>query len=78
MGVMLALRRDYGNKINPCRMLVRLGWHTLQNMVKNRATIGSGPYTLLSGRPVQTVRIQIYYGPEWNRLYMACAQQSEM
>ena len=37
-------------------MLVWLGRRTVQNMVKNRATIGSGQYTLLSGRPVQTGR----------------------
>ena len=55
MGVVeLALRRDHAKKIDPCRMLVWLGRRTVQNMVKNRATIGSGQYTLLSGRPVQT------------------------
>ena len=29
----------------------------VQNMAKNRATIGSGQYTLLSGRPVQTGQV---------------------
>ena len=49
----LALRRDYAMKIDPCRMLVWLGRHSLQNM----ATIGSGQYTLLSGRPGQTGQV---------------------
>jgi len=35
-----------------CRMLVWLGRRTVQNMV-----IGSGQYTLLSGRPVQTGQV---------------------
>ena len=52
----LSLRRDYAKKIDPCRMLVWLGRRTVQNMVKNRASIGLGQYTLLSGRPVQTGR----------------------
>ena len=38
-------------------MLVWLGRITVQNMVKNRATIGSGQYMLLSGRPVQTGQV---------------------
>ena len=55
MGVVIVSPpRDYAKKIDPCRMLVWLGRLTVQNMVKNRATIGSGQYTLLSGRPVQT------------------------
>ena len=41
MGVVIALRRDYAKKIDPCRMLVCLGRRTVQNMV-----IGSGQYTL--------------------------------
>ena len=44
----LALRRDYAKKIDPCRMLVWIGRRTVQNMV-----VGSGQYTLLSGRPVR-------------------------
>ena len=58
------IRQDYAKKIAPCHMFVWLGRITVQNMVKNRATIGSGQYTLLSRRPVQTIRIQINYGPE--------------
>ena len=54
---LLALRRDYAKKIDPCRMLVWLGRHTVQNMVKKRAIIGSGQYTLLSGRPVKTGQV---------------------
>ena len=53
----LALRQDYAKKIDPCRMLVWLGRRTVQNMVKNRAAIESGQYTVLSGRPVQTGQV---------------------
>ena len=53
MGVVIAFRRNYAKKIDPCRMLVWLGRRTLQN----RATTGSGQYTLLSGRPVQTGQV---------------------
>jgi len=45
-------RRDYAKKIDPCGMLVWLGRRTVQNTV-----IGSGQYTLLSGRPVQTGQV---------------------
>ena len=38
-------------------MGVVTGQRTVQNKVKNRATIGSGQYTLLSGRPVQTGQV---------------------
>ena len=44
--------RNYAKKIDPCRMLVWLGRRSVQNMV-----IGSGQYTLLSGRPVQTWQV---------------------
>ena len=44
---LLALRRDYSKKIDPCRMLVWLGRRTAQNLV----------YMLLSGRPVQTWQV---------------------
>ena len=40
-------------KLTPARMLVWLGRRSVQNM----ATIGSGQYTLLSGRPVQTGQV---------------------
>ena len=52
----LALRRDYAKKIDPCRMLVWLRQRSVQNMV-----IGSGQYTLLSGRPVQTGQVQLKF-----------------
>ena len=56
---LLALRRDYAKKIDPCRMLVWLGRGTVQNMVIRVVTrrIGSGQYTLLSGRLVQTGQV---------------------
>ena len=38
-------------------MRVVIGRRSVQNMAKNRATIGSGQYTLLSGRPVQTGQV---------------------
>ena len=53
----LDLRRDYAKKIDPCRMLVWLKRRTVQTMVKNQAAIGSGQYTLLSGRPVHTGQV---------------------
>ena len=42
----LALWQDYAKKIDPSRMLVWLGRRTVQNMVKNLTSIGSGQYTL--------------------------------
>ena len=50
LNMKIYIRQDYAKKIDPCHMFVWLGRITVQNMVKNRATIGSGQYTLLSGR----------------------------
>ena len=47
----------HAKKIDPCRMLVLLGRRTVQNMGTNRATMESGQYTVLSGRPVQTGQV---------------------
>ena len=46
-----------GNEKSERAMRVVIGRRSVQNMAKNRATIGSGQYTLLSGRPVQTGQV---------------------
>ena len=57
MGVVIALRRDYTKKIDPCRMLVWLGRRTVPwDRVSTRVIWQAG--TNWAG----PVLIQIYYG----------------
>ena len=60
MGVVIAFRRNYAKKIDPCRMLVWLGRRTVQNMVGSVHAVIWQAGTNRAG----PVRIQIYYGPE--------------
>ena len=63
---MLALRRAYAKKIDPCRMLVWSGRHTVQNIKPGHHRIGSVQAVIWQAGThwAGPVRIQIYYGPE--------------